>query len=93
MSLPDPVELFIDILKELQPELVAKVDEPLNPIGEWWIDVTFTNGEVWSVLWTSSRGFGLFEADAGFFGGAPSHREIISRLAAEKFLELHAERL
>lgn len=72
MSLPDPVELFIGALKELQPELVAKVDEPLSPIGEWWIDVTFPNDEVWSVLWTSSRGFGLFDGDEGFFGGAPT---------------------
>lgn len=92
-SNPDPVDLFISILDELQPDLKVQVDAPLSPIGEWWIDVTFPNGEVWSVLWTSSRGFGLFEGDAGFFGGAPSSYEITSRAACEKFLELHAERL
>ena len=46
------------------------IDEPVDPTGEWWIDLRVDGWET-SVAWRSEQGFGVFATDDLAFGQRP----------------------
>jgi len=68
----EAVREFLRGLEQI-PNLKVQVDQPDDPQGEWWFDLSYETEEPLKleVVWTPVSGFGVFTAP-GVYGARPS---------------------
>lgn len=83
---------FGELVALLQSEakVSASIDEPADPNGPWWLDVT-VDDHLSTVVWRHDQGLGLFITDS-VFGEHPDGIFRDVRLAAARLLQLAAQR-
>lgn len=70
------LEVFMSACRQQWPDVAIEVDEPLNPDGQWWIEVRLANF-IFTLIWKAGSGFGFytdFEASADWEKPAEIHR-------------------
>ena len=69
MKVPEQVARLRDGVRHACPNVVISLNEPLNPEGEWWIDIREVSHEperLITLVWRPDRGFGLFTQGNGY---------------------------
>ena len=61
----NPLQVFLASLRNAIPNVEAKVDEPLDPDGLWFLDLSLEGPEV-TVEWSPRRGFGVSASEAEY---------------------------
>lgn len=87
--LPGPVGELLNQLGRALPEAEVTIDRPLDPSGEWFVDVAA--GEFRApIAWREQFGFGLFTATAGF-GDRPNEVFKKAAITVARLMQMHQE--
>lgn len=69
MKVPEQVARLRDGVLHACPDAMISLDAPLNPDGEWWVDIRDARHEperLITLVWRPDRGFGLFTLGEGY---------------------------
>lgn len=69
MKVPEQVARLRDGVVRACPDAMINLDAPLNPDGEWWVDIRDARHEperLITLVWRPDRGFGLFTQGEGY---------------------------
>ena len=83
----DRISTLITLLRDL--DVRSEIDEPADPNGEWWIDLSF-GGFSTNVAWRSNRGFGIFTSVGDAYGDRPDEIYREPEQAAKRLRQLAA---
>lgn len=86
---PEQIRVFVEALSSKLPTCSIKLDEPLDPKGEWFIDISCGEFRP-NIAWRPLFGFGFFTAETGF-GDLPNEVFRKPELAVLRVQQLHEQ--
>lgn len=71
-------------------ELKFHIDTPIDPAGEWWIDLSIGDYST-TIAWQADKGFGIYTSDDDAYGARPDEVFREPELAAKRLKQLAAK--
>ncbi len=82
----EEIQWLVEELRKRFPNLIANIDEPENPNGNYWLNAK-VNEKLVIIEWVPQHGFGFFADDAGY-GEKPAEFVLTKEAALEKVIGL-----